>query len=137
MTIIKLKPTDEGVDFFSSLFLAKDHNSQDHHYSSLFKVLTIWKAGMYHVYVPLMNNVPIGVMHGSYTEGDFHGHLYVMENERKFALRALKEVIKFICDEMPTDRIFAGILDTNKPAQVLVCAAGFKRIEKEKYLLEI
>lgn len=137
MTIIKLKPSDEGVEFFSSLYLAKDHNSEGHHYSSLFKVLTIWKAGMYNVYVPLMNNVPIGIMHGSYTEGDFHGHLYVMENERKFALRALKEVVKFICNEMPTGRIFAEILDSNKPAQVLVCAAGFKRIEKEKYLLEI
>lgn len=137
MTIIKLKPTDEGIEFFSGLYLAKDHGSTDHHFCSLFKVLTIWKAGMYHVYVPMINNVPIGMLHGSYTEGDFHGHMYILEDGRKFSLRGLTETIKTICNEMPTDRFFAGILDDNKPAKALVCAAGFKRISKEKYLLEI
>jgi len=126
-----------GVEFFSQLYLAKDHNSGDRTFYSLYQTLTLWMTENYHVYVPMVGEIPVGLMHGQHTEGDFHGHVYMLKEFRKKSLEALEETIKTICEDMPTQRIIAGILDDNKPARVLVSAAGFKRLKKDKYILEI
>jgi RimJ/RimL family protein N-acetyltransferase len=137
MKIIKLKCDPMGVEYFSQIYLAPDHNSEDRTFYSLYQTLTLWMTGNYHVYVPMVGEQPIGLMHGKHTEGDFYGHVYMLKEFRRKSLVALEETIKTICEDMPTQRIIAGILDTNKPARVLVSAAGFKRFKKDKYILEI
>jgi hypothetical protein len=129
----------KGIDFFSRIYMAQDHNSGYRDFYTLFQTLTLWNAACHHVYTALDDNDrPFGVLHGSYTEGDFSGDFYFFEGCRgKMALEALRLTIDKIKSEMNVKRFFADIMEHNKPARFIVSAAGFKRIEKEKFLLEV
>jgi hypothetical protein len=138
MDVIKLKPNADGVGFFSDIFLARDHNSSNRTYYDLFQTLTLWTARCYHVYVVLDNNKPIGVCHGSYTEGDFYGHCYFFSESRgKSAIRGIKLTMETIEKDMDVDRFFARINEDNRLAQVAVCSIGYKRVSKDTFMMEV
>jgi hypothetical protein len=131
MQILKLAFTDESVEFFSNLYFSEDHNSSNRTAMGLFKILTLWCTGHYHVYVPVdENNVPFAICHGQLTCGDFHGHLYFLKEWRgPKAYKAFIEVVRLIEINLDPKRIVAKINEDNAPAKMFVSQMGFKRVD--------
>jgi len=142
MKIIKLKPNKDGIVFFSNIYTAPDHNSGYRDYYTLFQTLTLWNSGSYHVYVAMEGDTVLGCLHGRdlkvYETIDFDGDFYFFKECRgRIALEALELTVEQIRKDLGVTRFFADILEHNKPAKILVSAAGFKRFKKDKYILEI
>lgn len=137
MHAIKLKFDENGVDFFSQLFFASDHNSDDRSYYGLFQILSMWAAGVYNIYVPFADDGnPMGVCHGQMSHRDFHGHLYFLKEYRKFAGLGLSECVSLCQQEFNPDRLLAYIKEDNKLARVFVRQMGFEK-EDDCYILNL
>lgn len=138
MKIIKLAFTDESVEYFSRLYFAEDHNSDNRTTMGLFKVLTLWCTGHYHVYVPLDDNdMPFGICHGQLTCGDFHGHVYFLPEYRgRKTYDAFIKVVELIEHNLGPSRIVSRISDDNLKAKMFVAQMGFKK-NQDYYIFEL
>jgi RimJ/RimL family protein N-acetyltransferase len=124
---VRLKADERGMEFFSNVYFAPDHRSADRNFYSLHKLLTLWGVGHYNVYAVMKDGAPIGLIHGTYTSGDFYGHVYFYAGYRgKDALIGIDLVMDRIKQHMKVNRFYANILKDNKAAQRFVVSAGYK-----------
>jgi len=127
MKSIKLQFNAESVNFFSGLYFMADHNSANRDYFSLHQILTLWSAGLYHIYIPISDNdEPMGMCHGRFTHGDFFGHCYFLKEHRGHeGLCGMHDCIKLMKKDLGAKRIMANILDFNRRAKIFVRSEGF------------
>ena len=130
MRCMKLAFDERNVEYFSRLFLAEDHRSEDHTFMGLFKVLTLWSTGQYHVYVPISDEgAPMGICYGQLTFEEFHGHVYFLPEYRgKQAIEGFQYCMDQCYENFKPKRFVAYILKDNKPAKAFVRTLGFKKV---------
>jgi len=138
MKAIKLAFNKESVEFFSRLYFQEDHNSDGRDYFSLHQLLTLWGAGLYHVFVPISDDdMPMGMCHGKFTHGDFYGHGYFIKEFRgHVGLCGMNECLKLCKKALNAKRVIANILDFNKPAKIFLRSEGFVK-DGNNYILDL
>jgi len=123
--IIKLAPTPEGIELFSYFFMS----DKKHNYDMLFKKITLWMTGLYNVYVPMDQNVPMGICHGDEAHEQFWGHWFFMKEFRgKSALIAARKIIAFIFEDLEVEQLIGATPPENKPGRSFMRALGFEKI---------
>ena len=139
MKAIKLKFDKAGVDFFSDLYFSPDHNSEGRNFLAHYHILSLWNAGLYHVFVPLSDDdQAMGICHGTLTHGDFFGHCYFLPGFRgRIGLCGLHECIKLGKKSFKLKRVIANILNMKqtRAAKLFVLSEGF-RLEDDRYILD-
>ncbi len=139
MKALKLNFSDLNVEFFSQLFLAEDHNSADHTFMGLYKVLTMWSSGVYHVYCPVDDNdMPMGICHGQAIDNTFFGHIYFLKEYRgKKACQGFDYCVSMLEHNLGVNKLVTHILEENRPAKMFASLMGFKKVDNTKYICDL
>ncbi len=139
MKAIKLNFSNFNVEFFSQLFLAPDHNSEDHGFSGLYRVLSLWSAGAYNVYCPLNDDdSPMGVCHGQVIDKTFFGHIYFLKEFRgNKSLQGFDHCVTMAKHEHGLEKLITYILPENKPAKMFASMMGFEKVDETKYICDL
>lgn len=139
MKAIKLSFDEINVEFFSKCFLAPDHHSDDHGFMGLYKVLSEWSVGSYHVYCSLDDDdCPMGICHGRAMNGVFFGHIYFIKEFRgKKAMWGFEHCVSLAIKNLGISKLVTHILPDNKPAQMFASLMGFEKVDERKYICDL
>lgn len=140
MKAVKLNFNDDvALELFCTLFLASDHNSEDHSFRALHGILSMWSARAYHVYCPLDDqDIPMGICHGQVMDKTFFGHIYFTKDCRgKKAQQGFEHCVYMAKYEHGIERLITHILPENKPAKMFASLMGFEKVDETKYICDL